>query len=127
MSGEAVHATGKRRSRAEVSRLVGEYLRSGLSLKAFCRQHHLGRSTLSRRLQQRQNLAAQPLQPSGSVPVGLAQDPVSVSLGAPSALAVVVAGGRRRAGGKGRRLNYRKNPRPVRDGVGLMLALDLLV
>jgi hypothetical protein len=67
MSGETVHARGKCRSRAEVSRLVEEYSSS----KAFCRQHHLGRSTLTRRLQQ-QNLGAQPRPPPGWVRVELA-------------------------------------------------------
>jgi len=47
MSRETVNGTHKRRSRAEASRLVQEYLRSGLNLKAFCRQHNLDHSTLT--------------------------------------------------------------------------------
>jgi len=42
---EAVDATGKRRSRSEVSRLADEYLSNSLSLKALCRQHNPDGST----------------------------------------------------------------------------------
>jgi len=90
-----VHSTPKRRSRAEVSRLVEEYLKSGLSLKAFCRQHNLDRKTLTRRLRQRQNSTAQNPPSARWVRVELASEPEAVSVGAPSGVTLVVAGGRR--------------------------------
>jgi len=74
VSRKPVNPTRKRRSRAEVSRLVEEYLRSGLSLKAFCQQHDLDRSTLAQRLQQRQNPTAQEAPTSGWVRIGLARN-----------------------------------------------------
>jgi hypothetical protein len=89
------NSTRKRRSRAEVCRLVEEYLRSGLSLKAFCQQHDLDRSTLARRWQQRQNPTAQDAQTSGWVRVELAPQPDPLPVAAPSGVALVVAGGRR--------------------------------
>ena len=95
MTEKLVDSTPKRRSRAEVSRLVEEYLNSGLSLKAFCQQHHLDRSTLARRLRQRQNAAGQSPQPPGWIRVELASEPDPVSVGVPSGVALVVAGGRR--------------------------------
>jgi len=88
-----VNSTPKRRSRAEVSRLVEEYLKSGLSLKAFCQQHHLDRSTLVRRLRQSQNSTAQNPPFPGWVRVELASEPDPVSVGAPSGVTLVVAGG----------------------------------
>jgi hypothetical protein len=94
VSREAVNATRKRRSRAEVSCLVEQYLSSGLSLEAFCQQH-LDRSTPVRRLRQRQNLTSQPPQPAGWVGVELSSGPDPVSVGAPSGVTLVVAGGRR--------------------------------
>jgi hypothetical protein len=39
---------GRRRSRAEVDRLVAEHEASGLTLREFCSKHGLGLSTLSR-------------------------------------------------------------------------------
>jgi len=95
VSQEPVNSTPKRRSRAEVSRLVEQYLKTGLSLKAFCQQHHLDRSTLVRRLKQWQNLSAQPTQLPRWVRVELAPEPDPVSVGAPCGVTLVVAGGRR--------------------------------
>ncbi len=95
MTEKSVNSTPKRRSRAEVSRLVEEYLSSGLSLKAFCQQHHLDRSTLARRLRQRPNPSAQNPPPPNWVRVELAPEPEAVSVGAPSGVTLVVAGGRR--------------------------------
>jgi len=74
---------------------VEEYLRSGLSLKAFCQQHHLDRSTLVRRLRQRQDLASPNSQAPSWVRVELASEPDAVSVGAPSGVTLVVGGGRR--------------------------------
>jgi len=74
VSRKPVNSARKHRSRAEVSRLVEEYLRSGLSLKAFCQQHDLDRSTLSRRLGQRQNPTGHNPRPPGWVRVGLARN-----------------------------------------------------
>ena len=48
MSEKPVNSTPKRRSRGEASRLLEEYLKSGLSLKAFCQHHHLDCNTLVR-------------------------------------------------------------------------------
>ena len=95
MSQEPVNSTPKRRSRAEVSRLVEEYLSSGLSLKAFCRQHNLDRSTMARRLRQRENSTAHNPPSPGWVRVEPASEPEAVSVGAPSGVTLVVAGGRR--------------------------------
>ena len=95
MTENPVNSTPKRRSRAEVSRLVEEYLKSGLSLKAFCQQHHLDRKTLTRRLRQRQNSTAHNPPSRGWVRVELASEPDPVSVGAPSGVALVVAGGLR--------------------------------
>ena len=71
-----------------------EYLNSGLSLKAFCQQHHLDRKTLTRRLRQRQNAAGQSAQSPGWLRVELPPEPDPVSVGAPSGVTLVVAGGR---------------------------------
>lgn len=45
---------GRRRSRAEVDRLLAEHEASGLTLREFCSKHGLGLSTLSRYRQRRQ-------------------------------------------------------------------------
>jgi len=50
-------------------------LSSGLSIKALYRQHNLDRSTLPRRLRQRQNPTAQNPQTSGWARVELASEP----------------------------------------------------
>jgi len=95
MTEKPVNSTPKRRSRAEVSRLVEEYLKSGLSLKAFCRQHNLDRSTLARRLRQRQSSTAHNPSSPGWVRVELVSEPDPVSVGVPSGVTLVAAGGRR--------------------------------
>lgn len=50
MSEEQVGAKRRRRSRAEISQLVREYLASGLSAQQFCAHYGLNLSTLRRRL-----------------------------------------------------------------------------
>jgi len=82
MSREAVNSTPKRRSRAEVSRLVEQYLRSGLSLKAFRQQYQLDRKTLTRRLRQRLNSTAHNPPSPGWVRAELApeSDPLPVAV-----------------------------------------------
>ena len=80
--------TRKRGSRAQASRLNDELSSSRRNLKAFRQQHNLNHSTLTRRLQQRQNVTSQHPQPPGWVRVELLWQPDPVSVGAP--------GGRRR-------------------------------
>jgi len=54
MSEEQVHQVRRRRSGAEVEKLVAEYEASGLGRTEFCRTHALSLSTLSRYCKRRQ-------------------------------------------------------------------------
>jgi hypothetical protein len=54
MSEEQVHQVRRRRSGAEVEKLVAEYEASGLGRTEFCRTHTLSLSTLNRYCKRRQ-------------------------------------------------------------------------
>jgi hypothetical protein len=86
----------KRRTRAEVQQIVGEFVSSGMRRNEFCRGRGLSLSTLSRHLKKqrwkRKNRAASSV--GGLVPVELAA--TSQMQQEPSCgLAVVLSGGRR--------------------------------
>ena len=54
MNGKQGEGARRRRTRAEVEKLVGEYAASGLGRQEFCKQHGLSLSTLSRRRKRNQ-------------------------------------------------------------------------
>ncbi len=82
----------RRRSRAEVERLVAAYETSGLSQAEFCRQHALSLSTLSRYLQRRREAAAAGV---NLLAVELRGAPAIAAQRDDSGLAIALAGGRR--------------------------------
>src|SRR5271157_5420218 len=53
MNGEQQEAAGRRRTRAEVRRLVAEFVSSGMRRSEFCQSHGLSFSTLDRHLKKR--------------------------------------------------------------------------
>ena len=91
----------RRRSRAEVERLVAEYETSGLGGATFCQQKGLSRSTLARYRKRREQTVRKAVEGkhwlavevSGSAPVAVGERS--------SGLAVVIAGGRRIEVGRG--------------------------
>lgn len=85
---------GRRRSRAEIRELAGQYEASGLSRSEFCRRHGLVLSTLNRHLKRRQEHRA--LTPGGkwiAVEVSASRQTGASSTG--SGLSIALSGGRR--------------------------------
>lgn len=73
MSAGQAEGSRRRRSRAEVERLVGEYESSGLTQQAFCARHGLSLSTLARH--RKRNRARMEKAPAGGF--------IPVKIGAP--------------------------------------------
>src|SRR3954463_11803530 len=84
----------RRRSQADVERLVAEYEASGLGRKAFCEKHGLSLSTLSRH-RKRQRLGNSPAGDDRFVAVELRDAPRLPKAGPGTELAVVLSSGRR--------------------------------
>jgi transposase len=83
----------RRRSRAEVERLAAEYETSGLSRTAFCQQHGLSLSTLSRYRRRRESSASDAAGTKQWLSVEVrGNDPVATGY---SGVAVVLPSGRR--------------------------------
>lgn len=100
MDEQAVRVEGRRRrSRAEVERLVADYESSGLRRVEFCRKHRLSPSTLAR--YRRRGVQAG-LAPKGHwLAVEVCGDDAASETGASSGLVLALAGGRRIEIGRG--------------------------
>jgi|SRR5208282_3064437 len=98
MSGEQSILKAKRRSRAEIQKLVEEFRRSGKRRIDFCREKGLSLSTLARHLRkskkQKHGDKRRTRTTSTLVPVKIAKDKRSLRT-SDSGLAVVLSGGRR--------------------------------
>jgi transposase-like protein len=92
--------TKRRRSRAEVEQLVGEYEASGLSYTAFCRQTGLSISTLARYRKGQQQRSSEATEAKRWLSVEVAGGD-TVADGARCSGLAVVAGGRRIEVGRG--------------------------
>ena len=93
MNEEQVCVVRRRRSRAEIERLVAEFEASGLSRSEFCRERGLALSTLGRYRRgrdRRESTSASPL-----LAVELSGRMQASTAAAGSALAVVLLSGRR--------------------------------
>src|SRR6266436_8477761 len=84
----------KRRSSAEIKRLVTEFQTSGLQQNEFCRNHGLALSTLQRQLRKRRLDKGEAKEGSRFVAVELASRKRNVNSRSTSALEVVLSGGR---------------------------------
>lgn len=93
--GQAIEVR-RRRSRAEVERLVAEYETSGLGRVEFCRRSGLSLSTLARYRKQRQQTETAP--EGGWVAVELGPE---LAIGGSSGLTVALGSGRRIEVGRG--------------------------
>ena len=104
MSGES-EVVG-RRGRAEMDRLAGLYLASGMGRSEFCRSHGMGPSTLTRYLKKQQHRQS-PAGSSGAEQSRLVAVEVSAAVAAvcsaecPGTLTVVLPGHRRVEVGRG--------------------------
>jgi len=87
----------KRRTRAEVQRLVAEFVSSGMRRSEFCQSRGLSFSTLDRHLKKRRwKRRRRPASSAGRlVPVELAAKKSPMQYRASCGLAVVLPGGRR--------------------------------
>jgi hypothetical protein len=99
MNEEQVCVVRSRRSRQEVEQLVAEYESSGLSRIEFCRERGVALSTLGR-YRSRQKRQA-PDGGDGLLAVEVSGRRQASGMGAGSALAVVLRGGRRIEVGRG--------------------------
>ena len=92
-----------RRSRREVEQLVAEYDASGLGRSAFCREHGLALSTLTRYQRRREREREQPSRFDANplLAVELRDPPQAAVANAGSTLAVVLSNGRRIEVGRG--------------------------
>ena len=95
MSEAEVVGLRRRRSRAEVDRLVVEYEASGLTQEMFCRQQGLALATLARYRKRRQQDRGDTGGATGWVAVELAAAKPAAVSGAGSGLTVMLANGRR--------------------------------
>lgn len=71
MNAKQAEGVRRRRTRAEVEKLVAEYEASGLGRQEFCRQHGLSLSTLSRH-RKRKQFQAERARVSRLIPVEIA-------------------------------------------------------
>jgi hypothetical protein len=98
MSGERAILKGKRRTRAEVQKLVEEFRRSGMRRIDFCRYRELSLSTLARHLRKSKKKDRGDNKPTIASD-GLIRVEMGAVKGSPdtfdSGLAVVLSGGRR--------------------------------
>ena len=86
----------KRRTRAEVQRLVAEFASSDMGRSEFCRSRGLSFGTLNRHLKKRRWKGKRSLRADGQlVPVELATKKSAAEHGSTSPLVVVLSGGRR--------------------------------
>jgi hypothetical protein len=85
----------KRRSSAEIKRLVTEFQTSGLRQNEFCRNHGLALSSLQRQLKKRRRDQGEVKESGGLVAVELADKERAGKDRSSSALEVVLSGGRR--------------------------------
>ncbi|MCX6620960.1 MAG: hypothetical protein NTY38_07745 [Acidobacteria bacterium] len=91
---------GRRRSRAEIRELAGQYEASGLNRSEFCRRHGLVLSTLNRHLKRRQEVGEAPA--GGEwIAVEVCASRRSGANDADSGLSIALAGGRRIEVGRG--------------------------
>jgi transposase-like protein len=84
----------RRRSQAEVERLVAEYEASGLGRQAFCKKHGLSLSTLNRH-RKRQQRPSEPVATGHWVAVELSDTGPAAASRLGSELAVLLVSGRR--------------------------------
>jgi hypothetical protein len=84
----------RRRTRAEVEKLVSEYEASGLRRQAFCDKHGLSLSTLSRHRKGKQ-LRSEKIPASGLIPVQVLETRESPARQECGELLVWLSGGRR--------------------------------
>jgi hypothetical protein len=91
----------RRRSRAEIEQLVGEYEASGLGRMAFCQQRGLSLSTLSRYRRRQEQPAGEAAEGKRWLAVEVSGSAAVASSERASGLAVVFAGGRRIEVGRG--------------------------
>src|SRR6267378_6483548 len=96
MNGEQQVGTRRRRTRAEVRRLVAEFVSSGMRRSEFCQRRGLSFSTLDRHLKKRRwKRRRRPASSAGRlVPVELAAKKSPMQYRASCGLAVVLPGGR---------------------------------
>lgn len=85
----------KRRSSAEIQRLVTEFQSSGLRQNEFCRNHGLALSSLQRQLKKRRRDQGEVKEGGGLVAVELTGQERTGKDRSSSALEVVLSGGRR--------------------------------
>ena len=91
----------RRRSRAEVEQLIGEYDASGLGRTAFCQQRGLSLSTLARYRRRQKQPASGGAEGQRWLAVEVCGSAAVAGEERASGLAVVVAGGRRIEVGRG--------------------------
>ena len=94
MSEKQVGGIRRRRSRAEVDRLVAEYETSGLSRQEFCLKHGLGLATLDRYRNRRRQRHEALSRKSRLIKVELS-GPQQIGNAGSSEVAVVLSSGRR--------------------------------
>jgi hypothetical protein len=100
MDEQAVTVEGRRRrSHAEVERLVANYESSGLGRVEFCRKHRLSLSTLAR--YRRRQVQAGVASKSGWLRVEVSGSDAALETGASSGLGLALSGGRRIEIGRG--------------------------
>ena len=92
---EAGGGRRRRRSRAEVRRLVDEFEASGLTRWEFCQSRHLALSTLQRHLRARQSATKARSGRPRLVAVSVSAKAESVSVREETSLEVVLSRGRR--------------------------------
>jgi len=97
MTAENKLSAPKRRTRAEVQRLVAEFINSGMRRSEFCRSRRLSFGTLNRHLKEQRWKRKSPAASSAGrlVPVELAARKSPKQHEPCSGLAVVLPGGRR--------------------------------
>ena len=97
MTAENRLSAPKRRTRAEVQKLVAEFMSSGMRRSEFCESRGLSFSTLDRHLKKRRwKRRLRPVSSAGGlVPVELATKKSPMQHEASCGLAVVLSGGRR--------------------------------
>src|SRR5947208_14451550 len=94
MNGKQQAGTRRRRSQAEVERLVAEYEASGLGRQAFCNKHGLSLSTLNRH-RKRHQTASEPAETSRWVAAEWSDREQAAASQPDSELSVLLASGRR--------------------------------
>src|SRR3954454_22107185 len=94
MNGKQQAGTRRRRSQAEMEGLVAGYEASGLGRQAFCNQHGLSLSTLSRH-RKRQQTASEPAETRRWVAVKLSDREQAPGSRSDSELSVLLSSGRR--------------------------------